>query len=243
MFVSPYYAEALWKICKSRDLNVNTQLNLIRVDPLVRNAYFERITGDNIDSSKQQITSIDGSIVCLNYDMLHVTPPMSAAKFLSPLSTRNSNGFVAVNNQTLQHVKYRNIFSLGDCSSLPTSKTAAAIAAQNYVLANNLSIEMGIDNNNNDQRSQKFLHYNGYTSCPLLVGFNRCILAEFDYTLQPVETWWFDQRVPRFSTFFMNTDLFPALYWRALLNGRWPGPEMSNIRRWLNPKKNQNFGS
>ena len=58
--------------------------------------------------------------------MLHVTPPMStpSALWTSPL-VDNSN-FVMVDNETLQHVHYKNVFALGDCSSAPTSKTAAA---------------------------------------------------------------------------------------------------------------------
>ena len=36
-------------------------------------------------------------------------------------------GFVDVDGKTLQHVRYNNVFSLGDCSNVPTSKTAAAV--------------------------------------------------------------------------------------------------------------------
>lgn len=46
----------------------------------------------------------------------------------SPLA--NAAGFVDVDKETTRHVKYPNIFSLGDCSSLPTSKTAAAVSSQ-----------------------------------------------------------------------------------------------------------------
>ena len=48
------------------------------------------------------------------------------------------NGFVNVNKETLQHVKYPNIFALGDCTNAPTSKTAAAAAAQSPILFKNL---------------------------------------------------------------------------------------------------------
>ena len=35
--------------------------------------------------------------------------------------------------------------------------------------------------------------YDGYTSCPLVTGYNKCILAEFDFNAQPLETFPFDQ--------------------------------------------------
>ena len=45
---------------------------------------------------------------------------------------------IDVNKDTLQHNSYNNIFSLGDASSLPTSKTGAAIRKQAPVVVRNL---------------------------------------------------------------------------------------------------------
>ena len=61
--------------------------------------------------------------------MLHVTPPQSAPECLrtNAPGLTDASGFVEVNKETLQHVKYPNVFALGDCSSVPTSKTAAAV--------------------------------------------------------------------------------------------------------------------
>lgn len=36
-------------------------------------------------------------------------------------------------------------------------------------------------------------NYNGYASCPLVTSYNKCILAEFDYNLNPMETFPFNQ--------------------------------------------------
>jgi len=72
--------------------------------------------------------------------MIHVTPPQSAPDFIkeSPLAVPNNPfGWVDVNKDTLQHNRYPNVFALGDVSSLPTSKTAAAIRKQAPVLAEN----------------------------------------------------------------------------------------------------------
>jgi len=51
---------------------------------------------------------------------------MSAPDVIRASPLVNSEGWVDVNKQTLQHNKFPNIFALGDCTSLPTSKTAAA---------------------------------------------------------------------------------------------------------------------
>ena len=61
------------------------------------------------------------------YEMLHIAPPMSPHDFLITNPLTDDAGFVNVNKETTQHVKYPNVFALGDCSNIPTSKTAAAI--------------------------------------------------------------------------------------------------------------------
>lgn len=73
----------------------------------------------------------------MQYDFLHVTPPQKPADNLKPLA--DQSGFVDVDKFTLQHKKYSNVFALGDCSNLPTSRTAAAVAGQCNIVYNNLS--------------------------------------------------------------------------------------------------------
>ena len=54
---------------------------------------------------------------------------MSAPDVLrnAPSSMVDTTGYLTVNKHTLQHSHYPNIFGLGDCTNLPTSKTAAAV--------------------------------------------------------------------------------------------------------------------
>lgn len=59
--------------------------------------------------------------------MLHVTPPMSPPDVLKTSPVADSAGWVDVDKETLQHKKYPNVFGIGDCTNLPTSKTAAAV--------------------------------------------------------------------------------------------------------------------
>ncbi len=59
--------------------------------------------------------------------MLHVTPPMSVPPPLLESPLVDGTGYVDVNRNTLQHVKYANVFAIGDCANIPTAKTAAAV--------------------------------------------------------------------------------------------------------------------
>jgi NADPH-dependent 2,4-dienoyl-CoA reductase/sulfur reductase-like enzyme len=114
-----------------------------------------------------------GETVVIPYDMLHVAPPMGAPAFIAKSPLADAEGWVDVDKDTLQHRRYPNVFGLGDCSSLPTSKTAAAIRKQAPVLVANLKASIA--------RAPLTTRYNGYTSCPLITGYGSLILAEFDY--------------------------------------------------------------
>ncbi|WP_075051518.1 FAD/NAD(P)-binding oxidoreductase [Hydrotalea sp.] len=147
----------------------------------------------------------------VDFDMMHVTPPQSAPDFVRNSPLANAAGWVDVDKNTLQHVRYANIFSLGDASSLPTSRTGAAIRKQAPVLVQNLLALM--------QGQSLTASYTGYTSCPLITGYGKLVLAEFDYNNQPMETFPFDQSKERWSMWILKTKILPWLYWHKILPG------------------------
>lgn len=60
--------------------------------------------------------------------MLHVVPPQGTVDVLNEnKELTNEDGMVTVDNHTLQHTRFPNIFAFGDCVSTPNSKTAAAV--------------------------------------------------------------------------------------------------------------------
>ncbi len=61
--------------------------------------------------------------------------------------------------------------------------------------------------------------YDGYTSCPLVTGYGRLILAEFDYSHEPEETFPFDQGQERVSMYVLKKSFLPVLYWDGMLKG------------------------
>ncbi|KAM9312954.1 sulfide:quinone oxidoreductase, mitochondrial [Gastrophryne carolinensis] len=197
------YADALLQIIKERDIQVNFKHNLIEVRADKQEAVFQNL--DNPEETK-----------VFQYEMLHVTPPMGPVDVLVNSPVADAGGWVDVDKETLQHKKYPNVFGIGDCTNLPTSKTAAAIAAQSAVLDNTISMVM-----KNKSPSAK---YDGYTSCPLVTNYNKVILAEFNYNAQPLETFPIDQSKERRSMYHMKADLMPFLYWHLLLKGYWGGP-------------------
>ncbi len=202
IFSAPKYAASLMEqVVKPRNIEVHFKHNLVELRPDSKEAVFKNLdTGENVVQP---------------YDMIHVVPPMSAPDFLKNSPLGNQDGWVDVDKETLQHVRYPNVFSLGDASSLPTSKTAAAIRAQSPVLAANLLSVMN--------GGQPVAKYDGYTSCPLITAYGKLILAEFDYDLKPKETFPFDQGKERYSMYLLKRYIIPVIYWKGLIRGyQWP---------------------
>lgn len=199
IFGIPKYREALEKLVKERGIECIFGHDLIKVD------------GENKVATAKNMET--GEEMNISFDMLHVSPPMSAPDFIkeSPISTGDHLGYVDVDKFTMQHNKYPNIFSFGDASSLPCSKTGAAIRKQAPLCAKNM---YQFDAN------QKPSHlYNGYASCPLVVSRSTCIMAEFGYDGKIMETFPFDQAVPRKSMYLLKKNLLPPMYWNMMLKG------------------------
>ncbi|MEL6189787.1 MAG: FAD/NAD(P)-binding oxidoreductase, partial [Myxococcota bacterium] len=157
------YAKSLQQICDRRDIELRGRHHLVEVRGDAKVAVFEHLdTGERVEQP---------------FDLLHVTPPMSAPDFVARSPLAAESGFVEVDRFTTQHVKYENVFSLGDCSSLPTSKTGAAIRKQAPVLVANLLAAR--------EGAPLPQAYDGYTSCPLVTGYGKLVLAEFDYDKNP----------------------------------------------------------
>lgn len=150
--------------------------------------------------------------VVQRFDLLHVTPPMSAPDFIKRSPLAASTGWVEVDKHTCRHTRFANVFALGDCSSLPTSKTGAAIRKQAPVVATNVLDALA--------GREPSARYDGYTSCPLVTGYGRLILAEFDYDFKPRESFPFDQRKERWSMYMLKRHVLPLLYWKGMLKGR-----------------------
>jgi sulfide:quinone oxidoreductase len=118
----------------------------------------------------------------------------------------------------MQHKQFANIFSLGDVAALPTAKTGAAIRKQAPIVVDNLIHMM----NESKIGSQS---YNGYSSCPLVTGYGKMVLAEFDYdsnfTPDPKlkQMLVFDSSKEHWRLWMLKKYILPHLYWSKMMKG------------------------
>ena len=167
-------ANTLWKVINRKGINVRFKHVLKKVDGPQRIAWFEAESGfEEFNALPINILKKDG-LLGIQYDMLHVVPTNVPPKFIAISRLGDEKGWTDVDPKTLQHRKHSNIFSLGDASNLPTSKTGAAIRKQAPVVVNNL-LKLIKSNQLNSKT------YDGYTSCPFVTGYGKMALAEFDY--------------------------------------------------------------
>ncbi|WP_428268509.1 NAD(P)/FAD-dependent oxidoreductase [Haliangium sp.] len=198
IFGIPHYARPLNKLVEERNIITHYRHDLVEVRPSSKEAVFR-----NLDDSSERV---------LKFDLLHVTPPQSAPGFIKESPLASSDGWVEVDKYTTQHTRYPNVFSLGDASSLPNSKTGAAVRKQAPVTVANIE----------SFRAGKPLHarYDGYASCPLVTGYGRLILAEFGYDGVIMESFPFNQAQERYSMWAMKAYGLPNMYWHGMLRGR-----------------------
>lgn len=232
-------ADTLMNVVDRKDINVRFFHKLVKVDADKKIAWYEidkdLTAGGCVTIADGDVASLDrdiqynykdvkvtreGDRFGIHFDMMHLAPPQCAPDFIrnSPLAA--DTGWVSVDPKTMQHTKYSNIFSLGDVSNLPTSKTGAAIRKQVPVtVANILKLIEA------DELSSK--EYNGYTSCPLVTGYGKMVLAEFDYdkNFEP------DPKLKKFPMMLKDSSKehwrlwmlkkygLPYLYWKKMMKG------------------------
>ena len=152
----------------------------------------------------------------LHYDVLNAVPPQSAPDWLKATdlpAAGDKGGFVEVDRQTLRHLRYPNVWSLGDAAGTTNSKSGGSLRKQTKVLAKNLVAA----------RKGKPLprKYNGYSVCPFTVSRDTVVFAEFDDRYRPMPT---IPRVPTWNesklSWVVDRDMFPQIYWNLILKGR-----------------------
>lgn len=198
IFAVEPYRTSLEKVVARKQIDCRFRHELIEIRPESKEAVFK-----NLDTQEQ---------VTLSYDLLHVTPPMGPPTFIATSPIADKEGWVDVDRDTLRHKRFANVFALGDCSNLPTSKTGAAIRKQAPVVVRNLLAAI--------QGQPLPAKYDGYTSCPLVTGIGTLVLAEFDYNKKPAETFPVDQSKERWSMWILKRYLLPLFYWHGMLKGR-----------------------
>ncbi|MHA7880831.1 MAG: NAD(P)/FAD-dependent oxidoreductase [Saccharospirillum sp.] len=202
VFGIEYYDTFVKERWESQGVTRHDFHRLVAVDGPARKAWFEQADGTQVEQ---------------DYEFLHVVPPMSA-----PDALRDSDlvwwegpyagNWLEVDQHTLQHRRYRNVFGLGDVIGAPINKTAASVKLQVPVVEENLLAVM-------QGRAPQAMH-NGYTSCPLITGIGKAMLVEFGYGGVLLPSFPFiDPKEESWAVWVMKDRMLQPAYY-AMLDGK-----------------------
>ncbi|MEK6772944.1 MAG: FAD/NAD(P)-binding oxidoreductase [Bdellovibrionota bacterium] len=212
IFGVPAFAAPLMKVAERKKIDLQFSHKLVEVKAKEHLAIFEKTVETKVDGEVK--TSVER--VEQHYELLHVVPPMSAHDYVSKsnlaFTSGPQTGWLKVDQGTLQHQDYKNIFGIGDVTGVPNSKTGAAIRKQAPVVAQNLSDVIA--------GRAPTMKYDGYSSCPLITGVGKVILAEFGYDGKLMPSFPMDMTKERRSMWILKKDLLPPMYWNGMMTGR-----------------------
>ena len=198
------YVPALQSYMDRYGANLDFFHNLVAIDGAARKATFEV---RKPDTEPERVT--------MEFDMIHVCPPQCAPDFIRVSPLADAAGWVDVDQATLRHKTYDNIWSLGDVMNAPNAKTAAAARIQAPVVAENIVADI--------RGREPVAQYDGYGSCPLTVERGKIVLAEFGYggVMKPsFPKFLIDGTKPSRLAWLLKEKMLPPIYWKAMLKGR-----------------------
>jgi len=215
MFGVPEYHDAIVGQFKRENIKHHYRHNLIEVDKENKIAVFdskwqEKGPWDPVMKDFEVIPKHEKLRV--PYDFLHIAPANIAPREIGESDLGSAKGWVPVNKETLQHIRYMNVFSIGDIAQVPMGKTGGSVRKQYKVLVDNLIAHM-----NNKKLESK---YAGYTVCPLITSIGTVMLAEFDWTVTPTPSFPLDPTVERWIFWLMKVYALKPMTMYGMMSGR-----------------------
>jgi sulfide:quinone oxidoreductase len=215
LFGVPEYNNAMLKQFEKRDMKWNFRHNLVAVDPEKKIATFNRFWQEKgeWDADLEEYSIVPKSEkVSVPYDFMHITPPQIAPEEIGKSPVGSDKGWVPVDKETLQHVKFKNVFALGDIAAIPMGKTGGSARKQYAVLVENLLAVM--------EGKKPTAKYGGYTVCPLITSIGTVMLAEFDWSAKPTPSFPLDPAQERWIMWLLKVYALKPMTQYGMLAGR-----------------------
>lgn len=215
MFAVKEYEEAIIKQYEERQMLWHLNHNLIELNLKDKIATFDKSWQEKgeYDEDLEEYEMVEKhEYVEISYDFMHLTPPMKAPKEIAQSEVASANGWIPVNQETLQHVKYANIFSLGDIAAVALGKTGGSVRKQYKIVANNI-----ISAIKNEELQDK---YDGYTVCPIITDIGKVMLAEFDWSMKPTPSFPLDPTQERYMWWLLKAYLLKPMTQYGMLSGK-----------------------
>jgi sulfide:quinone oxidoreductase len=168
-----------------------------------------------VDHGKQVIRSYDEREV--PYDVLISVPTNMGAEVIARSGMGDELNFVPTDKHTLQSKNWENVWVIGDAGNTPTSKAGSVAHFMLDVLVENVLRHM--------EGLAPQPKFDGHANCFIESGFEKGILIDFNYDVEPLPGKF---PLPGFGPFSLLKEsavnhwgkmMFRWVYWNTLLKG------------------------
>ena len=169
----------------------------------------------SVDSDRQVITSWDEREI--NYDLLVTIPTNMGAEVIDRSGMGDELNFVPTDKHTLQSKKWENVWIIGDAANVPSSKAGSVAHFMLDVLIENILRHM--------EGLAPQPKFDGHANCYIESGFEKGILIDFNYDVEPLPGKF---PLPGLGPFSLLQEsaanhwgkmAFRWIYWNVLLKG------------------------
>ena len=197
-FTKPKAASVLGSLLEDKGISLVPDFNIMEVD-----------------NGKQVIRSYDQKEI--NYDLLITIPTNMGADVIGRSNMGDELNFIPIDKFTLQSKQYENIWVIGDAGNAPTSKAGSVAHFMLEVMIDNISRDM--------EGLPPQPKFDGHANCFIESGFEKGILIDFNYDVEPLPG---KYPLPGFGPFSLLKEsavnhwgkmLFRWTYWNILLKG------------------------
>ncbi|AGA70777.1 NAD(FAD)-dependent dehydrogenase [Desulfitobacterium dichloroeliminans LMG P-21439] len=169
----------------------------------------------HVDAKNKKLISVDGKEV--DYDLLVTVPVNMGSSVIDRSNLGDELNFVPTDKHTLQSKKHENIFVIGDATDLPASKAGSVAHFQAEILTENILSYI--------VNKPLKAHFDGHANCYIESGYNKALLIDFNYDIEPVEGTFPIPGIGPFSLLkesrinHLGKLAFKTIYWNMLLRG------------------------
>lgn len=197
-FTKPRASSVLGDMLDNKGIMLEADYNIMEVDP-----------------TKQLIRSYDEREI--NYDLLVTIPTNMGDEVIERSGMGDELNFVPVDKFTLQSNKWENVWVIGDAGNTPTSKAGSVAHFMLDVLLENMLRHI--------EGLEPLPSFDGHANCFIESGFEKGILIDFNYDVEPLPG---KYPLPGFGPFSLLKEsavnhwgkmMFRWVYWNMLLKG------------------------
>jgi len=173
---------------------------------------------ESVDGEKKVINSYEGNTV--EFDLLCVIPPNLGPDALEESGLADGTGYGLTDPRTLKSRRVDNFYLLGDNSNVATSKAGSVAHFQAETVVENILREI--------DGEKPLPSFDGHTNCYIESGFNKALLIDFNYDVEPMEGKFPTPVIGPFDLLkethinHMGKIAFDWIYWNMLLPGYMP---------------------